>query len=251
MTRFAYHPRLWRKHLLQHHIYSALDLPELGLLAGETSSEEALWRAAMEGANISEALQSEARRQYEATRADEPAQQAALASRQDTPGAPYRGACKLAALFSQSAEEAGVRAAPDFEAAREQLFWNILVEFGAYYGLVGAGLLRDVVRLFREGTLDLGHDPTPDERTLLQASQAMPPDVWFEVDGHARRALELYGPGPLAPEAHEIASVHGRFALHFFKNVLRYIIGGEFLERLGGVVCARDRDCRGGASVRP
>lgn len=239
MTRFAFHPRLWRKHLLQQHVYSALDLPELGLHGGETPAEEALWREAMRGAQISEAVRTEAKRQYDVAMAAETANRTSLRKRRDESGGPFRDSSKLAALFHASAEEAGVLGLPDFQAARDQLFWNTLIELGSYHELLGAELLRDVVRLFRNQELEHNADPTPAEGPLLRAGQATPPDVLFEIGGQARRALELYGSADLTTEALGRAGALGRFAIHLFKNYLRVVVGGEFEGLSPGALLAR------------
>src|SRR5262249_20590298 len=70
--------------------------------------------------------------------------------------------------------------------------------------------------------------PIPQEnRTLIEATEEVSPDVVVEIGGYARRALDLYGAGPLTLAGLSNASAVGRFARHRFKNLLRFVIGAK------------------------
>lgn len=234
MTRIAYHPRLWRKHMLQHHVYADLHLPEIGLTSGESPAEEALWRAAMDGVGIEADLRVEVRRQYQELVAQESTIKTLLKQKDTRTGSPYLQASKLCSLFDRSAREAGVLDHPDFIAARDQLFWNTLIEFGIYYDIFGSGYLKEVVILYRSGNYAKDLAPLPEEnRILSREDEDLPPDVVVEVGGYARRALDLYGSGPLTLAGLARAPALGRFAMHRFKNFLRFVVGARLLTLSG------------------
>jgi hypothetical protein len=234
MTRIAYNPRLWRKHILQHHVYSDLNLPEVGLRGGESPTEEALWAAAMDSVGIPPEFRGEVKRQYQEFSTNEALIRSLLKKKDKQSGSPYLNASKLCSLFERSAREAGVEDHPDFLANREQLFWNTLVDFGIYYDIYGAGYLRDVVALFRSGDYEKGLAPmSVGERALQAEGEELSPDVGVEVSGYARRALLLYGAGPLTAVGVSRASAVGRFAIHRFKNFLRFVVGAKMFSLAG------------------
>lgn len=235
MERIAYHLPLWRKHLLQYFVYSDLNLPEIGLTGGESSGEQALWRAAMLSVGIPENLQLEARKQYQELNSKEATIRSFLKKKDTQTGSPYLQASKLCSLFDRSAREAGVSDHPDFVSNKEQLFWNILVDYGIYFDIFGAGYSRDVVALFRSGDYAKDLAPVPQEgRALLPSEDAeITPDVAIEIGGYARRMLTLFGGFPLNEAGLGRTTAIGRFAFHVFKNFLRFIVGAHMVKLSG------------------
>lgn len=234
MERIAYHPRLWRKHLLQYYVLADLHLPEIGLTGGETPAERALWRAAMDAIGVSEGLVTEGMRQYKEMRDREVVIKGLLRRRDKQSNSPYLQVSKLGSLFIRSAREASVLDHPDFLANREQLFWNVLVDFGVYYDVYGAGYLREAAALFRADQYEKDLAPfVQEERTLLDEGAEVPPDVAVEISGYARRALLLFGNLPLTQGGLGRASALGRFSVHLFKNFLRFVVGAAMSKQSG------------------
>jgi hypothetical protein len=233
MERIAYHLPLWRKHLLQYFVYSNLNLPEIGLIGGESLGELALWKAAMSSVGIPEQLQQEARKQYQDFDTTKEATIRTLLKKKDTQtGSPYLQASKLCSLFERSAREAGVSDHPDFVTNKEQLFWNTLVDYGIYYDIYGTNYSRDVVSLFRAGGYVKDLMPNPQEnRTLLPTEDTeIAPDVAVEIGGYARRMLTMYGSFSLNESGLGRTTAIGRFAFHLFKNFLRFIVGAHMVK---------------------
>jgi hypothetical protein len=227
-TYASYQLRLWRKHLMQHQVLLDLSLPELGLYGGESAAEEALLSTLLKGLGVPLRLRAEAQRRYGNEAAKRQSRRDDVESRSDSPGSFYMGASRLFSLFEGATSAAGAVGDAAFEAVRERMLFQTLLDLGVFYGIYGHDPMREAVTLYGGGKGDFarGAPPEPPEGPLLREGDPIGVELHFEAFAHARRALRELGDIELgAISAISQAPAPARVVIHRFAAVINAVIG--------------------------